>query len=99
MGELRTLSRTVSIDLTMPLKQQRAGFRSSFKVRINKLRRLGVMSLHDRDRLYLDTFVDIYHETMRRVGAAPGYFFPGAYFDKLSEGLRSDTSSSATDHK
>lgn len=87
MGEIRTLSRTVSIDLTMPIEQQRAGLRSSHRNRINKLRRLGLTSLHDRDRVYLDTFVDIYHETMRRVDAAPGYFFPRTYFHKLAEGL------------
>jgi Acetyltransferase (GNAT) domain len=87
MGELRTLSRTVSIDLTMPLDRQRSELRSSHKVRINKLRRLGVTCLHDRDGLYLDTFVDIHHETMRRVGAMPGYFLPAEYFHKLSEGL------------
>jgi hypothetical protein len=37
--------------------------------------------------VYLDAFVEIYHETMRRVGAAPGYFFPLAYFHKLFDSL------------
>jgi len=87
MGELRTLSRTVSIDLTMPLDRQRSELRCNHKLQINKLRRLGVTCLHDEDGLYLDAFVDIYHETMRRVGAAPGYFFPVKYFHKLSDGL------------
>lgn len=87
MGELQTLGRTVSIDLTMPLDQQRSGIRSSHKTQINRLRRLGVTCLHDRDGLHLDAFVHIYYETMRRVGAAPRYFFPAEYFHKLSESL------------
>jgi hypothetical protein len=43
--------------------------------------------VHDSNGLYLDAFVEIYYETMRRVGATPIYFFPRAYFRKLSDGL------------
>jgi lipid II:glycine glycyltransferase (peptidoglycan interpeptide bridge formation enzyme) len=42
-----------------------------------------VTCLHDPEGVHLDTFIEIYHETMRRVGAAPMYFFPREYFDKL----------------
>src|SRR5258708_3951215 len=49
LGECRTLSRTVSIDLTLPPDVQRAAFRKSHKDAINKLRRQGVTTIHDRD--------------------------------------------------
>jgi hypothetical protein len=87
MGECRTLGRTVSIDLTLPAEEQRAALRKRHKEGINKLRRKGMTCVHDRDGVYLETFVEIYHETMRRVGAAPSYFFPLAYFRKLSDAL------------
>lgn len=87
MGDCQTLRKTVSIDLTLPPEAQLAAFRRSHKYGINKLRRLGGTCLHDRNGLYLDIFVDIYHETMRRVGAASDYYFPLAYFRKLSQGL------------
>lgn len=87
MGECQTLSRTVSIDLTLPAETQRAAFRKSHKEGINKLGRQGVTCVHDCDGVYLDDFIEIYHETMRRVGAAPGYFFPPSYFRKVSDTL------------
>jgi hypothetical protein len=87
MGECQTLSRTVSIDLTLPAEVQRAALRKSHKEGANKLRRRGVTCVHDRDGLYLDAFVEIYYETMQRVGAAPAYFFPLSYFHKLRAAL------------
>jgi hypothetical protein len=83
MGECRTLSQTVSIDLTLPVETQRTAYRNSLKTALNKLRRNGVTCMHDREGAHLDTFIEIYHETMRRVGAASVYFFPREYFETL----------------
>jgi hypothetical protein len=83
LGEYRTLSQTVSIDLTLPIEKQRTAYRSSLKTALNKLRRNGVTCLYDREGVHLDIFIEIYHETMRRVGAAPVYFFPREYFKEL----------------
>jgi len=87
LGECRTLSQTVSIDLTLPLERQRAAYRSSLKTALNKLRRNCVTCVHDPEGVHLDAFIEIYHETMRRVDAAPMYFFPREYFDKLFQTL------------
>ncbi len=84
MGECRTLSQTVSIDLSLPLEEQMAGYRPSVKMGINKLRRQGVVCVRDCNNIQLGTFIEIYHETMRRVGAAKEYFFPAVYFRQLS---------------
>jgi CelD/BcsL family acetyltransferase involved in cellulose biosynthesis len=83
LGECWTLSQTVSIDLTLPVEAQRIAYRSSLKTALNKLRRNGVTCVHDREGAHLDTFIEIYHETMRRVGAASIYFFPREYFETL----------------
>ncbi len=83
LGDCRTLSQTVSIDLTLPVEAQRTAYRSSLKTSLNRLRRNGVTCVHDPDGLHLDTFIQIYHETMTRVGAVPLYFFPREYFYSL----------------
>jgi hypothetical protein len=81
------VSRTVSIDLTLPLDVQRSGIRRRYREAINRLRRNGVTCVEDEDGSYLREFCRIYHETMRRVGAAEWYFFPLSYFERLREGL------------
>jgi hypothetical protein len=83
LGECKPLARTVSLDLTSPSGEQRARYRRNHKEGINKLRRRGVTVEHDRDTARLPEFIAIYHETMRRVGAATAYFFPPSYFARL----------------
>jgi hypothetical protein len=82
-GEYIPTGQTVSIDLTLPVEVQRARYRKDYKRQINRLKRLGVICVHDQDRVYLNKFVDIYHETMRRVEASDNYFFDSAYFERL----------------
>ncbi len=83
LGECKTLARTVSIDLSVSSEQQHAHFRRNHKEGIHKLRRKGVTSEYDADATLLPEFIAIYHETMRRVGAASAYFFPPSYFAGL----------------
>jgi hypothetical protein len=87
LGECQTLSQTVSIDLTQSVEVQRAGFRKNHKEGINKLRRAGVTCVRDDDGIYLDDFLAIYYETMRRVGAQQAYFFPRDYFTRMMAAL------------
>jgi Acetyltransferase (GNAT) domain len=83
------VSHTVSIDLTLPIAAQRNGYRKSFKEAISKQRRIGLTVVRDLDGSYLETFVEIYHETMRRLKAARRYLFPASYFTALGETLGS----------
>ena len=83
IGACQALRQTVSIDLALPSEVQRAAYRKNHKEGINKLRRHGVTCLHDREGRFFDDFVAIYHETMRRVGAPPNYFFSSEYFRQL----------------
>jgi hypothetical protein len=83
------LSTTVSIDLTLDPAVQAAKFRKDHKAGIRKLRKLGITVVDDVEGRYLDDFIRIYHETMRRVDARGWYFFSPTYFHRLWETLRS----------
>ena len=65
IGECRVLAHTVSIDLTLTPEVQHSRFRKNHKEGINRLRRLGMSCMHDRDGQYLEDFIRIYHQTMR----------------------------------
>ena len=84
LGEYVSVGRTISIDLTLTIDQQRAQYRKNHKIGINKLTRLGATCIHDRHMVYLTEFVRIYHETMRRVGASDEYLFERDYYEKLA---------------
>jgi hypothetical protein len=77
---------TVAIDLTAPPEVQRACYRNNYRSRIKRLQRLGVSCQHDPEFDYLDDFVRIYDETMRRVGAASHLCFSPSYFCDLVAG-------------
>jgi len=81
------VSETVSIDLTFSPAAQRSRIRRSYREDINRLRRKGVTCVEDVEGSYLEETCRIYHETMRRVGAAEQYFFPLSYFERLREQL------------
>jgi hypothetical protein len=87
LGECIPMGQTVSIDLTLPIDVQRSRYRNNHKRDINKLGRLGATCLHDENKVYLDEFVDIYYETMRRVDASEAYFFERTYFERLTSVL------------
>lgn len=87
IGEIRGGGQTVSIDLTLPQRQQHAAFRSGVRSRITRLRRDGIRCVRDAGRRHLREFCDIYLETMRRVRARDEYFFEPDYFTRLDEAL------------
>jgi hypothetical protein len=88
LGECPAQRRTVSIDLTQSVQQQKAGYRQNHREGIAKLIRKGLTVVHDAEGQYLDDFRTIYWETMRRVGASSGYFFSPEYFTQLWQKLR-----------
>lgn len=80
MGEILELNKTVSIDLTLNIDQQRSEYRKSLKSDINQLRRKGYNIISSKESLHVDKFIDIYHQTMDRVAASPRYYFSKEYF-------------------
>jgi len=83
--EVTSRGDTVSIDLRMSEEEIWSGHRPATRTDINRLLRKGYTAAMD-DWRYFDRFVELYHATMTRVGAAAAYFFPREHF----EGLRRD---------
>jgi dTDP-4-amino-4,6-dideoxygalactose transaminase len=91
LGECLTSGQTVWLDLTLPPEQQRAQYRKTYRRVINRHRRNSLVTcLHDLEKRYLSDFTRIYEETMRRVNAAPAYFFVEDYFKELARELQSE---------
>jgi lipid II:glycine glycyltransferase (peptidoglycan interpeptide bridge formation enzyme) len=87
LGEIVPLNKTVSIDLSLPIDEQRKQYRKSNKSEVNQLKRKGFFVKKANTDDEIDEFVDIYIETMQRVDAAQLYFFDRDYFHKF---LRSE---------
>lgn len=77
---------TVSVDLTLTESEIWSHTRKDHRNRINRARREGLTARIVPWQEALPTFVDIYVETMARVGAAERYLeFDAAYFTQLGE--------------
>jgi len=87
VGEVLSLGKTVSIDLTLPPEMQFANYRKGHKYDINRARRFGVTARHDVEWKALDNFIRLYMDTMQRVGAREKYFFDQDYFLELRAAL------------
>jgi len=83
-GSLTFRGQTVSIDLSMSEEAIWEEFRHGHKENIKRARKGGLLVAMHHDGRALEEFVAIYEETMHRVGAAAGYFFPASYFQELS---------------
>lgn len=83
IGEILPLNKTVAIDLTLPIDEQRRKYRKSNKSEINQLRNRGFTVKKASTKEELDSFVSIYTETMQRVSATKSYFFDEDYFQKF----------------
>lgn len=92
LGRIECLGRTASIDLSLPLQEQRRAMSANHRRQINRLRSSQVVCFNDGDWQFLDDFVEIYNETMQRVHAVPYYNFSKDYILALkasvSERLR-----------
>ena len=87
LGECVENGQTISIDLSLPEEEQRAHYKKDCGRRLRKLREAGFVCVHDREKRYLPEFVEVYHETMRRVKAEQSYFFDPTYFSDLAKSL------------
>lgn len=83
LGQILPVGPTVSLDLTLPAEAQWALFRENHRRGIQKLQRQGLICREDSKLRHLDSFVSLYQETMRRVGAGDDYFFGRDYFEAL----------------
>lgn len=91
IGELDIIGNLVNIDLTLPLEASRAAYRKDTKSRVNKARRACSIKLAETDE-DINSFIEIYLETMEKLEANDSYFFDNQYFfDFLKcEGFKTD---------
>ncbi|MCU0526346.1 MAG: GNAT family N-acetyltransferase [Elainella sp. Prado103] len=83
----RLHSQTIAVDLTLTEVEIWQQTRPEHRNKINKCKRAGLTAtLNSTDR-YLDDFIDIYRETMDRVGASASYYFSHNYFEQLFAAL------------
>ncbi|MEI6349763.1 MAG: GNAT family N-acetyltransferase [Verrucomicrobiota bacterium] len=87
LGECLQAGQTVSIDLTLPEEQQRAHYRRDLRKGIVKLQEAGAICRRDPEKRSMGVFVEMYRDTMCRVGAENYYVFDDRYFENLLSGL------------
>jgi hypothetical protein len=88
LGDMLDTGPTVVIDLRSPADEQKQQYRKGHQYDIDKARKNGIICIHDTNWDHLDTFVDIYYETMLRVDADDYYFFDRTYFTRLLDLLQ-----------
>ena len=81
-GTKRAIRKTIEIDLSLNLFESYA---SRGRYEIKRAERDGVIVYESNNAKHLDVFVQMYIETMQRVGADSYYFFPKYYFKKMFE--------------
>lgn len=74
---------TVSVDLTLSEIEIWQQTRSDHRKDINRLKRSGLVAKIVDFEEYIYEFIEIYEETMKRVGAAQLYYFGYEFFAKL----------------
>lgn len=90
VGETRRLGSTVAVDCSTSDDEHQAQMSSHHRRNLRKVRREGLRVEWDLDGGRLPEFVAMYRQTMDRVGAAAGYYYPDDYFHALMEGLGED---------
>lgn len=87
IGTIVEHGQTVYIDLTRSAEERWHQTRHNHRRDINKANRQGQIARIDPDWRHFDRFVELYYETMRRVGAGDYYFFPQADLAALRDAL------------
>jgi hypothetical protein len=85
IGEVAFVGNTVAVDLKKPESEQLEGSRKTNRYDIRKARKNGVIAKDDVNFESIDSFIDIYNETMERNNAANYYYFSKDYFLRFKE--------------
>lgn len=87
LGEVRTIGETAAIDLCISEQDQKMQLRSGIRYNLRQAKRHELDVVEDPDWRHLKAFLEIYQETMVRVGAANEYWFPPEYYTGLRAAL------------
>ncbi|HVM14714.1 MAG TPA: GNAT family N-acetyltransferase [Egibacteraceae bacterium] len=90
VGEIRRLGSTVAVDCITSEDEHQGQMSSHHRRNLRKVRREGLRMVRDPDGSCLPEFVAMYRQTMDRVGATAGYYYPDDYFRALMHGLGDD---------
>ncbi len=82
-GGIHKNGRTVAIDLTTTIEEQRKKYRKSTLQNIKRAWSYGYIIKESKNLEDIDLFFDIYTENMARIGAKEQYFFNKKYFTDL----------------
>jgi hypothetical protein len=80
-------SETISIDLTLSETELWSQTRPEHRTKINRCQRAGFTTQHVSFEQNGNDFIEIYTETMNRVGASNSFYFTRDYFLQLAEAL------------
>lgn len=83
LGGIFDNGKTVVVDLTIPLEEQRNKYRTSTFKDIIKARNLGFTIREMEKTEDIGLFTNLYQQSMTRIGAASFYMFDEAYFTAL----------------
>lgn len=86
-GELMTIGRSVSLDLSHDETTRRALYPQPLRQDVKKAERLGLEVTLDRDWDAFPDFVEQYRATMAKNAASDAYLFSDAYFERLKTAL------------
>jgi lipid II:glycine glycyltransferase (peptidoglycan interpeptide bridge formation enzyme) len=84
---IRAHGPTVSIDLTIPEETQVRLYSKTLRQSIRKAREEGVTTFEDRTWSRVDDFVEIYRDTMLRLGSQPEYLVDRAWVEEFRAAL------------
>ena len=83
LDSLRAHGRTITIDLTQSIEDQRAIYQRTVRSKIKQLNGKAFTVREAKTDNDLLLFIEIYKENMKRVNAASYYFFDKEYFERL----------------
>jgi lipid II:glycine glycyltransferase (peptidoglycan interpeptide bridge formation enzyme) len=87
------------VNLSPGLEDIKHAMAYSFRKLLKQAERAGVRVAIAPLEEHLETFMDLYNQTMNRTGATPRYFFPEFFYRELSGLLRDHTALAVASHK
>jgi hypothetical protein len=87
VGRIVGHGETVAIDLSLGEDEIWRQTRHNHRRQIRQAQRHGHIARIDQEWRQLDTFVQLYHDTMRRLGADDFYYFPRRFFSEMRQAL------------
>lgn len=82
-GGVHDNGKTVYIDLTTPIEEQRLAYEKRLRRRIKQLRRKNYRIIEATGDEQIKLFVQLYYENMDRVKASKNYYFDNEYFLRI----------------